>query len=104
MEEQTKICFTVNRHGITQNQKEEIIKILDKYNNFIVSHGDCIGSDTDFNNICVNYRNIHPNKNIRIDIYPQNYSKFRAFNKGDLIMDENTYLERNLNIVKTRQY
>lgn len=100
MEEQIKIGFTGNRHGITDNQKEEIIKILDKYNNLIVSHGDCVGSDTDFHNICVNYRNIHPNKKIRIDIYPPNYPKFRSFNKGDLIMDEKSYLERNLDIVK----
>jgi len=61
MEEQIKIGFTGNRHGITDNQKEEIIKILDKYNNLIVSHGGCVGSDTDFHNICVNFRNIHPN-------------------------------------------
>lgn len=100
MEEQIKIGFTGNRHGITDNQKEEIIKILDKYNNLIVSHGDCVGSDTDFHNICVNYKNIHPKKNIKIVIYPPNYPKFRAFNKGDLIMNEKPYLERNLDIVK----
>jgi hypothetical protein len=46
--EPIKIGFTGNRNGLTLNQEEQIILILDKYNNIIVSHGDCIGADTDF--------------------------------------------------------
>jgi len=99
MEEQTKIGFTGNRHGINPEQKLGIISILDKYDNLIVSHGDCIGSDTDFHNICIDYRNANPNKKLRIDIYPPNYPRFRAFNKGDLLMDEKPYLERNSDII-----
>jgi hypothetical protein len=100
MEEQIKIGFTGNRHGITQEQQFQIIEILDKYDNLIVSHGDCIGSDTDFHNICINYKNTHENKKIRIDIYPPDNPKLRAFNQGDLIMDEKPYLQRNLDIIK----
>jgi len=95
-----KIGFTGNRHGLTQHQKEQIILILDKYDNIIVSHGDCVGSDTDFHNLCENYRKDNINKNIEIHIFPPNVSTLRAFNKGDLIMDEKPYLERNENIVK----
>ena len=100
MEKQIKIGFTGNRHGITQVQQEQIIEILNKYDNLIVSHGDCIGSDTDFHNICINYKNTHTDKKIRIDIYPPDNPKLRAFNQGDLIMDEKPYLQRNLDIIK----
>ena len=100
MEEQIKIGFTGNRYGITSEQKDQIISILDKYNNIIVSHGDCIGSDTDFHNLCINYRNLHTNKKITINIFPPNNPKLRAFNQGDLLMDEKPYLQRNLDIIK----
>jgi hypothetical protein len=99
MEEQIKIGFTGNRYGLNDEQKEQIVYLLDKYNNIIVSHGDCIGSDTEFHDICVNYRNININKQIRIDIYPPNISKLRGFNKGDIIMNEKPYLQRNSDII-----
>lgn len=100
MEDQYKIGFTGNRHGLTSEQKDQIISILDKYNNVIVSHGDCVGSDTDFHQLCVHYKNINPNKKIRIDIYPPNIPTLRAYNQGDKLMDEKPYLQRNLDIIK----
>lgn len=100
MEELVKIGFTGNRHGLNADQKYQILSILDKYNNLIVSHGDCIGSDTDFHNLCMNYRNEHLNKKIRIYIFPPNDSKLRAFNQGDLLMNEKPYLQRNSDIIK----
>lgn len=100
MEEQIKIGFTGNRFGLNSEQKIQIISILDKYENIIVSHGDCIGSDTEFHNICMDYKNTYPNKKIRIDIYPPNNYNLRAFNKADVLMDEKPYLERNLDIIK----
>ena len=54
--EAIKIGFTGNRKGLTPIQEEEIKLILDKYDNIIVSHGDCIGADTDFHNLCMNYK------------------------------------------------
>ena len=98
--EAIKIGFTGTRKGLTPIQKEEIKLILDKYDNIIVSHGDCIGSDTDFHNLIINYKNIHINKNITICIFPPNDPKLRAFNTGDLLMKEEPYLTRNLNIIK----
>lgn len=100
MEEVIKIGFTGNRYGLNSEQKNQIISILDKYNNLIISHGDCVGSDTEFHNLCINYRNEYPNKKITIHIYPPNDPKLRAFNKGDLLMDEKPYLQRNLDIIK----
>lgn len=99
-----KIGFTGNRYGLTDNQKEEIIRILDKYDNIIVSHGDCVGSDTDFHNLCINYRNTYLHKSIQIHIFPPDNPKLRAFNKGDLLMPEKPYLVRNLDIIKNSSY
>lgn len=100
MEDQIKIGFTGNRYGLTAEQEIQIIEIFDKYNNIIVSHGDCIGSDTDFHNLCINYKNTNPSKKITIVIYPPNNSKLRGFNHGDILMKEKPYLKRNSDIIK----
>lgn len=90
-----KIGFTGTRHGLSEEQKNQIKLILDKYDNIVVLHGDCIGSDTDFHNLCRN-----ENKNIKICILPPNNPTLRAFNSGDLILPEKPYLERNSDIVE----
>lgn len=95
-----KIGFTGNRHGLSEEQKQAIISILHKYKNIIVSHGDCLGSDTDFHNLCVYHREQYPEKRVDIHIFPPDNSKLRGFNEGDLIMKENSYLGRNLQIIK----
>ncbi len=97
--EQIKIGFTGNRKGLNPEQSEQIIKILNNYSNIIVSHGDCIGSDTDFHNICVKYKESNPDKKIQIHIFPPDKSVLKAFNKGDMIMNPKPYLERNLDII-----
>jgi hypothetical protein len=101
MEFQIKIGFIGNhRNSLNCEQKHKIISILNKYDNIIVSHGDCIGSDTDFHNLCINYRNDHPNKKIRIQIFPTDDLTFRAFNEPDLLMVKKSKSERNLYIIK----
>lgn len=95
-----RIGFTENRHGLRVDQINSIISILDKYDNIIVSHGDCVGSDTDFHKLCISYKLNHVEKILKINIYPPNNSSLRAFNKGDIIMEEKPYLERNINIIK----
>lgn len=98
-----KIGFTGTRLGLNQEQKDQIISILDKHENIIVSHGDCIGSDSDFHNLCIDYKNKHPNKKILIHIYPPNDPKLRGFNQGDLLMNEKPYLQRNTDILQNSQ-
>ena len=102
MEVQIKIGFIGNhRYSLNSEQKDKIISILDKYDNIIVSHGDCVGLDTDFHNICMNYRNEHPNKYIRIEIFPSNNLQLRAFNEPDLLRGEKkSSLQRNFDIIK----
>jgi hypothetical protein len=60
--ETIKIGFTGNRYGLSIEQKSHIKFILDNYTNIIVSHGDCVGADTDFHNLCINYRETYPYK------------------------------------------
>lgn len=87
------IGFTGTRDGITNDQRAKIHTILNDYNNIVALHGDCIGADTDFHNIC----KMHDD--IIINIYPPTDSKLRAFNIGDNIMAEQPYLIRNKDIV-----
>lgn len=89
----TYIGFTGSRTGITDEQRKEIHNILSKYDNIVVSHGDCVGADTEFHNICREY------DNIIIRIYPPKDPKLRAYNVGNVIMDEQPYLIRNKDIV-----
>lgn len=99
MNSPVRIGFTGNRHGLTANQRAQILLILDQYDHMILAHGDCVGSDTDFHQLCVDYRARHPQKTLRIDIYPPNITTLRAFNAGDAVMPPKPYLERNLDIV-----
>ena len=95
------IGFTGNRYGLSVEQKTLIVEIFDNYNDkdIVVLHGDCIGSDADFNDICIKYKKIYPMKNFKIHIYPPTNDKLRAFCAGDFIANPKQYLERNKNIV-----
>jgi len=96
--DQIIIGFTGTRNGLNKEQKDKIIELLNTYyptyDKIIVLHGDCVGADTDFHNICRNY------EKIEIHIYPPNNPMCRAFNKGHLLMEEKPYLQRNADIVK----
>ena len=98
--ETIKIGFTGNRNGLSFEQKEQIKLILDNYTNIIVSHGDCVGADADFHDLCINYRETYPDKSLMIHIFPPSDPKQRAFKKGDVLMGEKPYLVRNSDIIK----
>ena len=90
--ETINIGFTGNRHGLRIDQKDNIILLLNHYisnsNNIIVSHGDCVGADTIFHNLCLNYKKTHSDK-LMIHIYPPNNSALRANNKADINIIKN---------------
>jgi len=95
-----KIGFTGNRTGLRPDQEDQIKLIFDKYDTICVSHGDCIGADTDFHNLCIKYKDINHAKTIVIHIYPPDVPTLRAFNKADVIMETKPFLKRNLDILK----
>jgi hypothetical protein len=96
---ETHIGFTGNRYGLTQEQKTQIIQVFELYDDIIVSHGDCVGSDTDFHNLSIEYKQSNPTKKFLIHIYPPTDNKLRSYCVGDLIFDPKPYLQRNKNIV-----
>lgn len=104
MSKQIKIGFTGNRLGLSEHQKQEITKILNKYDDIIVYHGDCIGADSDFHNICTAYRTKNIETKLKIIICPPDIDTMRGNNKidnlyGDMIMPTKPYLKRNADIV-----
>jgi len=90
-----KIGFTGTKDGMTPEQKKTITDFIE--NNYISEfhHGDCIGSDEDFHNICSN------NGIDNIIIHPPIFDKHRAFCKSKTILEEKPYLKRNKDIVNS---
>jgi hypothetical protein len=94
--ENTRTCFgfTGTRNGLNNNQTKKIIKLLKKYKNIEVHHGDCIGADTDFHNLCVDL-----SKNIKIVIHPPINESMRYYNNSKYIKKPKDYIKRNHDIV-----
>jgi len=89
-----KIGFTGTRDKINKIQKKNLYDILFSIKNNVESahHGDCIGADTEFHNVCSEL-------GINIVIHPPVKKELRAFNKSNDIRIEKSYFERNRDIV-----
>jgi hypothetical protein len=94
-----KIGFTGTQKGMTEYQKGFVRETLRKKKPSEIHHGDCIGADTDFHNIC---REVNPD--IRIVIHPPEIDSKRSFCKGDEILPVKGYLQRNHDIVDSVDY
>lgn len=94
----TSIGFTGTQIGMNSFQKEMVMSIINRYKEHIscVHHGDCIGADSDFNDICYNLKLI-------IEIHPPNITTKRAFCEdrcdGIIVNEPKAYMERNQDIV-----
>jgi hypothetical protein len=86
--------FTGTRNGLSNKQKESIIKLLSNKQNIEVHHGDCVGADKDFHDICTKL-------GFKIVIHPPLDSKLRAFCKSEYINKPKEYLDRNKDIVNS---
>ncbi len=78
-----KVGFTGTRKGMTEFQKSEVRRILTEYmhgRSMEAHHGDCIGADTDFHNICMDMW--YP-----IVLHPSNLST-RVWNRGAIYTHE----------------
>ncbi len=87
-----KIGFTGTQQGMSAYQKKVVAQILEMKKPSFGVHGDCIGADKDFHDLCVAF-------NIKTEIHPPDKDIKRAFCKGDVIMQPLPYLDRNHNIV-----
>lgn len=71
-----KVGMTGNRNGIFKEAFKVFTKFMTENKIDEAHHGDCIGADTEFNNLVC--------KNTIIVIQPPNIDTMRSFNKGDV--------------------
>jgi len=87
-----KIGMTGNRNGISEKAIESFENFLKNTKIDEAHHGDCIGADKMFHDLCYN-------KKIKIIIHPPDCDKFRSFCKSEFILSPKSYLDRNKDIV-----
>lgn len=85
------IGFTGTRHGMTERQKEEVDFIL-RNRGRALSHGDCVGADSDAHDIAVA-------AGVLTVAHPPTDDKLRAFREADMVLRKAPYHERNRDIV-----
>jgi len=88
-----KIGFTGTRNEITTKQFDDLFHFINQLENVTMCHhGDCVGADATFHDICESL-------GLPITIHPPVEDKLRAWKKSDLIEEPKTYLVRNRMIV-----
>lgn len=89
-----KIGFTGSREGMSQNQKEQFVLQLERFNITEFHHGDCEGADAQAHDII---REFYPD--VKIVIHPPISDYRRAFKQGDEMREPDDYLPRDERIV-----
>ena len=91
--------FTGTREGMNESQKEKVRQMIKKDidDGYLleVYHGDCVGADKDFHEICRSVSILC----IRIVIFPPTDNKLRAYCQGNELKPAKPYLDRNRDIV-----
>lgn len=89
-----KVGFTGTRKGMSQYQKHRVYTYLERLGASEAHHGDCVGADSDFHDICLD---------LGIDIYIHpGRPNHRAWKGGAYCYyDAKDYFERNKDIVDT---
>lgn len=88
-----EIGFTGTQLGMTVQQKDRVRLLLEKLDPTGVAHGDCIGADAEFHNICLQlgkWIRIHP---------PYKGTKRAYCKEWNEILPGKDYLVRNRDIV-----
>lgn len=87
-----KVGFTGTRNGMSEQQKADIKEWLESSAPSEAHHGDCVGADAEFHEICEEL-------GISIVIHPPSDPKLRAFCFALYNKPEKPYLDRNRDIV-----
>lgn len=96
-----KLGFTGTRNGMTRSQRRAVIGHLDrwslKYDLLEVHHGDCIGADSDFHDLCTQFWG----KELRVVIHPPVDSSRRAWKsyQKQITLSPVDFIKRNHDIV-----
>lgn len=100
-ESEHHIGFTGTQEGMTLEQKNAVSDILRIVSPSHAHHGDCIGADKDFHDLCRSIRSIYVIGHPGVDKYG------RSPKRAHCVTDENEaelpYLERNAVIVNKSQ-
>ncbi len=93
------IGFAGSKRGTTLKQRDRVREILGKLHEeygAIKGHfGDCIGSDTEFRNLC----RIFGREKVVLVSHPPKDTRWRAFCEADETREEKPFLERYRDIV-----
>lgn len=87
-----KLGFTGTRNGMTDSQKDILVKVLKRHTIDEFHHGDCVGADAEAHDIA-------ESMDLYIVVHPPVDPKLRAGKVGNEMRDEKPYIERNHNIV-----
>lgn len=88
-----RVGFTGTRKGMTDEQKQTVLRLLYEFAPAWCHHGDCVGADADFHHLA---RRLHT----EVKIHPPSNPKLRAHLIGDDIAPEKPYLIRDRDIVE----
>ena len=96
------IAFTGTRSGMTSKQILAVAKLMRELRPEWALHGDCIGADSDFHNICNLLRGDRSNPGLPyLHIFPSNRENLRAYCEGAEKVDPpQEPLERNKEMIK----
>lgn len=86
------VGFTGTREGMTREQWETVYGILGGLDVWEVHHGDCVGADSDLQDVATHHE-------LRVVIHPPADDRLRAFRQGDESYPPKDYLARNRDIV-----
>jgi len=87
------VGFTGTRKGLTEPQRDALFTIILDEDPSLVFHGDCIGADKEFNDICKAL-------GVRRLCLPCNLSGQRAYSDAELYQPPKAPLARNHDIVR----
>lgn len=96
-----RLGFTGTQQGMNARQRAHLVAHLKrwskKYTHLEIHHGDCIGADAQFHELCLE----HWPGEVQVVLHPPTSSAKRAFctSPGQLEMPKKDYLKRNHEIV-----
>lgn len=98
-----KLGFTGTQAGMTRYQRKQLLHHLNRwvgegYTHLEIHHGDCIGADEQFHDLCVDF---WPSDRLTVVVHPPVNETKRAFVAfpGQTVLPARPYLERNHAIV-----
>ena len=91
----TSLGFTGTRKGMTPEQQASVRAIVGGFST--VHHGDCIGADEEMHDIAIAFGQ-------SVVVHPPADPKLRAWCRGDVVLPEKPYHDRNRDIVNAARY